>query len=204
MKNLVIIAVIAALIWYVFGRDTSIKNADKQVSVIVAFGDDLTYGEGANGAHNAYPAVLERLTGKTVINEGYLGEMAVNAAQHLPKVLAHRPQMVLIEFGANDYIQRTNQEQTVAAVGEIVDAVQNAGAIAVIVDTGGLGMGYYSKAFKKLAKKKHAVFVPAILAGVLSKREYTADMTHPNWKGYKIVADKVYDGIKPYLNGTSK
>ena len=107
--------------------------------------------------------------------------------------------MVLIEFGANDYMQNRRLEDAVAAVRQIVEEVQRAGAIAVVIDTGGPGMGHYSRAYKKLAKEKEAIFVPGILAGIFNKRQYKSDMVHPNAAGYEIVAERVYKEIKPYL-----
>ena len=82
----------------------------------------------------------------------------------------------------------------------MVDQVQSAGAVAVVVDTGGYyGMKKYSKAYQKLAKEKGAVFVKGILDGVFGKTALMSDQIHPNAKGYEIVADKVYQDIKEYL-----
>ena len=186
-------------IWWWMGDKNPIKNAGQPVEVIVAFGDSLTAGYGAGGQDNSYPAVLAELTGKTVLNKGLSGETAVHAPQRLPEVLAARPQMVLIEFGANDHMRSMSREAAVAAVAQIVDAVQEAGAIAVIVDTGGPGMEEYTDAYQKLAQEKQAVFVPGIVRGIFNKRAYKSDMIHPNAAGYKIVAQRIYEHIKPYL-----
>lgn len=199
MKKWLIILLVAVGIWYWTAQPAPIKNAGQTVNVIVAFGDSLTEGKGSGGKQYAYPAVLAELSGKTVLNMGLSGETAVHAPQRLPEVLAARPDMVLIEFGANDHMRSMSRENAVSAVAQLVDAVQAAGAIAVIVDTGGPGMGPYTDAYKKMAKKKQAVFVPGIVRGIFHKREYKSDMIHPNAAGYKIVAQKVYNAIKPYL-----
>lgn len=178
---------------------SEIKNAGKPVHVIVAFGDSLTAGYGAGSKESAYPAVLAKLTGKTVINEGVSGETAADAPKRIQAVLAHQPQMVLIEFGANDFMRSMSREQAVSAVASIVDAVQAAGAVAVIVDTGGPGMGAYSRAYKQLANEKKALFVSGILTPVFHKRGYMSDMVHPNAKGYEIVASHVAKQISAYL-----
>ena len=158
-----------------------------------------TAGYGAGGISKSYPAVLEKLSGKRVVNLGLSGETAIHAPARLPQVLAEKPDMVLIEFGANDRIQNLGHEGASRAVAQIVDEVQASGAIAVIVDTGGPQMGPYTSAYKKIAKEKQAVFVPGILKGIFNKRALKSDLIHPNAAGYEIVAERVYKEIKPYL-----
>ena len=186
-------------IWFSVSTRPTIQNEQRPVQVIVAFGNSLTSGKGAGGRSLSYPAVLAELTGLEVINLGVSGELAVQAPARLPEVLAYGPDMVLIEFGANDYMQHLSMDDAVDAVEEIVDAVQKSGAIAVIVDTGGPGMEDYTKAYKKLAKEKGAIFVPGILKGIFRKRELKSDMVHPNAAGYEIIAERVYEAIEPYL-----
>lgn len=186
-------------IWYVWPGKPEIKNAGKPVQTIAAFGDSLTAGYGAGGQTNSYPAVLARLTGKTVVNLGLSGDTAVHAPARLPEVLSAQADMVLIEFGGNDRIRGGSLQEAAAAVRQIVDAVQAAGAIAVVVDTGGPQMGAYTAAYKKIAKEKQAVFVPGILQGIFNKRSLKSDMIHPNAAGYEIIARRVYKVIKPYL-----
>ena len=70
----------------------------------------------------------------------------------------------------------------------------------LIVDTGGYyGMRKYSKAYKKIAREKGAVFVPGILDGIFTKNQYKSDKIHPNAAGYTIVAERVEKAIAPYL-----
>ena len=186
-------------VWYLWPSQPDIKNSGRPVQTIAAFGDSLTAGYGAGGKGNAYPAVLERLTGKTVINLGLSGDTAAHAPARLPDVLATQADMVLIEFGGNDRIRGGSPQEAAAAVRQIVEAVQAAGAIAVVVDTGGPQMGAYTEAYKKIAKEKQAVFVPGILQGIFNKRSLKSDMIHPNAAGYEIIAQRVYKAIKPYL-----
>lgn len=198
MKKWILLAALAACAWYFMRISPAIKNLHNPHTAVVAFGDSLTAGYGApKGA--SYPDVLSQKLGRPVVNLGLSGDTAVNAPNRLPDVLAHNPHMVLIEFGANDFMRSLSREEAVRAVAQVVDAVQNAGAVAVIVDTGGPGMGEYTKAYEKLAQEKGAVFVPGIVKGIFHDRRYKSDMIHPNAAGYEKVAEKVYKEIKPYL-----
>lgn len=199
MKKILIGVLCVAGLFYLFkGKRTEIKNFPNSNNVIVAFGDSLTAGYGA-AEGSSYPDVLAKKINRPVINLGLSGNTAVNAPTRLPSVLSQRPYMVLIELGANDFMHQRSRQQAIEAVSRIVDEVQSAGAIAVIVDTGAPGMGEYTKAYKKLAKEKGALFVPGILDGIFFHREYKSDQVHPNEKGYAKVADKVHKVIAPYL-----
>lgn len=199
MKKILIGVLCVAGLFYLFkGKRTEIKNFPNSNNVIVAFGDSLTAGYGA-AEGSSYPDVLAKKINRPVINLGLSSDTAVNAPTRLPSVLSQRPYMVLIELGANDFMHQRSRQQAIEAVSRIVDEVQSAGAIAVIVDTGAPGMGEYTKAYKKLAKEKGALFVPGILDGIFFHREYKSDQVHPNEKGYAKVADKVHKVIAPYL-----
>lgn len=198
MQKWIVAAALAACAFYFMRSSPEIKNLHNPHTAIVAFGDSLTAGYGApKGA--SYPDVLAQKLGRPVVNLGLSGDTAVNAPSRLPQVLEQNPHLVLIEFGANDFMRGLSREEAVAAVARIVDEVQAAGAVAVIVDTGGPGMGAYTSAYEKLAKEKQAVFVPGILKGIFHDRRYKSDMVHPNAEGYQKVAEKVYKVLKPYL-----
>lgn len=200
MKKFILAVLLLAVIVYMSGKKKpEIKNVGNTGANVVVFGDSLSYGYGAPRGQS-YPDLIARKISRLVINLGRNGETAVRAARRVEEVLEQNPYMVLIEFGGNDFMRGVDFQQTVQAVSDMVDQVQTAGAVAVVVDTGGYyGMKKYSKAYQKLAKEKGAVFVKGILDGVFGKTALMSDQIHPNAKGYEIVADKVYQGIKDYL-----
>ena len=201
MKKIIVLGLILIFAgWFLSGgEETPIKNVGNNRATIVAFGDSLTYGKGA-AREKTYPALLEQLSGRAVVNLGLNGDTAAAAPRRLPAVLAQEPYMVLIEFGGNDFMRGVSFEQTLEGIAQIIDQVQAAGAVAVLVDTGGYyGMKKYTKAYKKLAQEKGAVFVPGILDGIFGERDLMSDQIHPNAAGYKLISEKVYNYIKPYL-----
>lgn len=165
---------------------------------IIAFGDSLTYGYGAE-REESYPAALGEIIGREIINLGVSGDTAQDGLNRIGELDDYKPYLVLIEFGANDYMRKRPFDQTKQALNDIVDYVQSRGAIAVIVDTGGPGMGKYTDLMKSLAKEKKAVFVPRIMAGIFTDRSLKSDMIHPNAKGYEIIAQRIYKSVKPYI-----
>ena len=199
MKKWIIgVVIVAGLFYFLRGGKAPIKNFPNPHRTVVAFGDSLTAGYGAP-AGTSYPDVLARKINRPVVNLGVSGETAAAAPARIRQVLRERPYMVLIEFGANDHMRQQSRQAAIGAVAQIVDEVQAAGAIAVIVDTGGPGMGEYTKAYKQLAKEKGALFVPGILKGIFYKPSLKSDSVHPNAAGYSKIADKVHKVIQAYL-----
>ena len=174
-------------------------NMDNTGRTIVAFGDSLTYGTGAE-LQESFPALLGKMLNMPVINLGVPGDTARAGANRKEQISRHNPYMVLIEFGGNDAMRGRPFAETKAAIEEIIDYVQSLGAIAVVVDTGGnFKMSPYTKMMKQLAKDKKAFFVPAIMEGIFYKTHLKADSVHPNAAGYKLIAEKVYKKIKHLL-----
>ena len=49
------------------------------------------------------------------------------------------------------------------------------------------------------ADEKDTIFIPGILNGIITNPSLKSDFLHPNAKGYKIIAQKIYRDILPYL-----
>lgn len=199
MKKIIVgVIILMGLFYFLRGGKTKIKNFPNNNRAVVAFGDSLTAGYGAP-AGSSFPDVLAQKISRPVINLGVSGETAAAAPARIEQVLREQPYMVLIEFGANDHMRQQSRQAAISAVAQIVDKVQAAGAIAVIVDTGGPGMGEYTQAYQQMAREKGALYVPGILKGIFYKPSLKSDQVHPNAQGYALIADKVHRVIKDYL-----
>ena len=176
------------------------KNYPNNNTDIIAFGDSLTYGYGAK-KEESYPAYLSKMTGRDIINLGISGDTSAMGLARINEIEKYSPYMVLIEFSANDFFRKIPKQNTEQNLRQIVQNVQNLGAIAVLVDTGGAyPMEAYTKIQKQISKEYNALFIPGIMNGIYNKKNLKSDQIHPNEEGYKIIAAKVKKEIEKYLH----
>ena len=177
-----------------------IKNVDSKGKNIICFGDSITFGYGANPGED-YPTELSKLLNIPAINAGVDADTTFIALRRLePDVLSKQPYLVIVEFCGNDFIKKVSKEDTIRNLREIIRKIQGQGAMVALVDiSAGFFLRDYRIAFKKLAQEEGAIFVPAILNGILTNPSMKSDFLHPNAAGYKIVAERIYRAIKPYL-----
>lgn len=177
-----------------------IVNIDSKGKNIICFGDSITAGYGVSPGQD-YPAQLAGLLGRPVINAGNSGETSSDALQRLgPDVLEKDPLLVIIEFGGNDFLKKVPVTDTVKHVQEMVEKIQAQGAMVAIADvSSAMVMGDYSKELNRLSRKYQAIFIPRLMAGILTTPSLKSDFIHPNAEGYGLIAERVYKRLKPYL-----
>lgn len=177
-----------------------VKNADSGGKNIICFGDSITFGYGVKPGED-YPANLARLLNMPVINAGVDGDTSAQGLQRIKTdVLDREPYLVLIEFTGNDFLKKVPLHITIDNMREMIRQVQDAGAMAAIVDiSAGLFLIDYRIKLANLARETRSIFIPAALTGIITNPSMKSDFMHPNAAGYTIVSEKVYLGIKDYL-----
>ncbi len=188
---------------FLCGCEAGVANRDSQGTTIVCFGDSLTAGYGAEEGKD-YPSVLRDQVDLPVINAGVPGNMTGDALRRLDRdVLSRDPKIVIITLGGNDFLHKVPKEETLENMGTIVDRIQSHGAMVVLaaVQTGLWGDAY-TEDYKKLGRQKHFTVIPNVLKGVFFDPRYKYDQIHPNSDGYRIMAERIYQKIKPLLTET--
>ena len=199
------------LIAWVIGHSTA-AVADDNRPRIVAFGDSLTAGLGV-AAEESYPARLQRRLDEQglryrVINAGVSGDTTAGGVRRVDWVLKSRPVLVILELGGNDGLRGLNLDETKANLERIIKRCQDA-SVTVILAGMKLPPNYgaeYTKGFEAiypaLAKQYRLTLIPFFLDGVAGSASLNqADGIHPTSEGYRIIADKVMETVKPLLNG---
>lgn len=170
---------------------------------VLAFGDSVTFGTGASAGED-WPTLLAAATGWQVINAGVAGDTAQAAQARLPALLAqHRPALVIIEIGGNDFLRRRSVADVKADVRGLIQTAQASGAQVVLVAVPALSLlaavaGRPSDAplYAELAKEAQVALVPDVFSDVLGDADLRADPIHPNAAGYQKMAQGLHQRLK--------
>lgn len=198
---ILIVLVAAGLGYWAWGRPADVVNSPPRPGPIVALGDSLTQGDGAGGEQNTYPAVLGRRLGRNVINAGVGGNKVADAAARVDRdVLRHKPGVVIILLGGNDFLGRVDLDRSFETLESLVRRVQADGAMVVLVGINGLSpIGGLGGRYARVAKRTGALYVPDVLDGIIGMRSMMSDQIHPNAKGYALMAERIGNALEPHL-----
>jgi acyl-CoA thioesterase I len=166
-------------------------------AVILAFGDSLTYGTGA-GENESYPAVLEKLSGRRVVNAGIPGELSETGLQRLPEILdREKPALLLLCHGGNDLLQKIDQRVTAGNLREMIRIARDKGVSVVLLSVPAPDLSLAPPAYyAEIAKETGTPIESRALPRILRKNSLKSDHIHPNAAGYRALADSVYDLLK--------
>ena len=105
MKYIIGIVLILLAISSFTKKETKTMQLNK-TDTILAFGDSLTYGFGAN-PNESYPTLLSQYTGLKVINAGVNGDTSEEGLRRLAPLLNDPSiKMMILFFGGNDILQK--------------------------------------------------------------------------------------------------
>lgn len=181
--------------------------------LVLAFGDSLTAGYGLP-AGQAFPAQLQVALRRTwpearVTNAGVSGDTSATGLARLPRLLSgltSRPDLALVELGANDLLRGLPPVRTRANLDAILHLLGQAGIPPFV-------LGLVAPPFGALAADFNAIF-PAVarahgapchlisLAGVIGDPALTlADGLHPNGRAIGMAVERMLPSIAMALRG---
>jgi len=160
--------------------------------VILAFGDSLTHGTGA-GAAETYPAHLQALSGRKVVNAGVPGETTAEGLERLPEVLtAHQPRLLLLCLGGNDMLRRQDSARTADNLRAMVRLAQAQGVQVVLIGVPEPQLFSGAPAFyAEIADEFGLPYEGEAFNEVLRNRSLKSDPIHANGQGYRLVAERL-------------
>lgn len=197
------------------GEDSPDKS--KQISVeakssskrILFFGDSLTAGYGLLDFESAWPhLVTKRLNAEgynyVMTNAGVSGDTTSGGLGRIEWVLADKPDIFVLELGANDMLRGIQPSVTKSNLKKIIQLVKhetpNVKILLVgMMATPNLGKKYaneFNAIYPDLAREENTAYLPFLLEKVAANRKLNQkDGIHPTEEGHILVAETVY----PYL-----
>ena len=171
-------------------------------SVVLAFGDSVTYGKGANRGED-FPTLLAQDTGWRVVNAGISGDTAQRARSRLGALLnRYQPELVLVELGGNDFLRQRQTHLVKADLLAILEQTIGSGAVTVLIAVPGVsvfrasfGSLSDSPIYAELADETGVLLVDKVFSGVLSEVAFRADRIHPNAEGYRAFTDGLLEKL---------
>ncbi|MFI8554903.1 GDSL-type esterase/lipase family protein [Psychrobacter sp. NPDC077938] len=170
-------------------------------STVVALGDSLTYGYGAND-ETAYPTVLAELSKWNVINAGVNGDTSEDVLTRVNEITEQNPDLVLLGVGGNDVLQRIAPDTTRANIIATIDTLQSNNIDVVLIaephlSTSALfGKASDNPLYEDIAEAEGIPLYSDGWSTVLSDEALKSDKIHANAAGYRQFAEGLHDYLK--------
>ena len=185
--------------------------AAASAGTILVFGDSLSAGYGL-AQDNSWVALLEKRLrddgfSYKVANASISGETTTGGANRITGALqAHRPDIVVIELGANDGLRGQSIDIMKRNLESIIDASRRAKADVLLVgmrlppNYGPTYTEKFRQAYSELARTKRTAFVPFLFEGFAEDlRFFQSDRVHPTAEAQALMLDTVWKGLKALL-----
>lgn len=143
----------------------------------------------------------------TVVNTSISGDTTAGGLARINKALEqHKPELVLLELGANDGLRGFPPFLIKKNLRELIKRSQQSGAQVLLLSMripSNYGKRYtdlFYNNYPELADEMGIPFVPFILEDIaLAKDMMQADQLHPNEKAQPIIAEKIWQYLEPVL-----
>ncbi len=178
----------------------------------------LVLGDSLSAAYNmpieqGWVALLERKLAKShgsqwkVVNASISGETTAGGLTRLPAALAaHRPQLVLIELGANDGLRGLQIPAMRANLTRMIELSEAAGARVGLIGIdlpGNYGSAFRSRfqtVYAELAQAHEVPLLPSLLTTIgLDLANFQDDQLHPSRAAQPLILEHVWKWLEPQL-----
>jgi acyl-CoA thioesterase-1 len=181
---------------------------------ILVVGDSLSAEYGLKRGTGWVALLEQRLAQQKiaarVVNASISGDTTSGGRSRLPALLAqHKPDIVLIELGANDALRGLPLKMTDENLTAMTQAAQKSGARVLLVGLQvppNYGADYatrFANLFAQVARANHAALVPFLLAGIAdapdATAQFQADRIHPKAEAHPRMLDNVWPELKKLL-----
>lgn len=178
---------------------------------IVALGDSLTAGLGLL-ENQAYPALLQQRIeaegyGFEVVNAGVSGDTSAGGLRRLDWALEGDVRILILALGANDGLRGLPVDEMKRNLETIITRAKERNIVVILAGMEAppnYGPEYtagYRRVFQDVAREQRVLFVPFLLVNVAGNAALNqSDGIHPNPEGARIIAETMWQVIRPVLD----
>jgi acyl-CoA thioesterase I len=178
---------------------------------IVVLGDSLTAGLGLPETQ-AYPHLLQEKIDRDgckyeVVNAGVSGDTSAGGLRRLDWALEDDVRVLILALGANDGLRGLSVSEMKQNLGQIIAKARARNIVVVLAgmeappNYGAEYAASFRQAYRDLASQYRVLFVPFLLDKVAGEAALNqADGIHPNPQGAAIVADTIWNVLRPLLD----
>jgi len=189
----------------------ALASAAASAGTILVFGDSLSAGYGLPQQQGWTSLLEKRLRAEDldyrVANASVSGETTIGGAARIGAALkAHKPDIVVIELGANDGLRGQSIDFMRHNLETIIDASRQAKAQVLLVGMRlppNYGTAYtekFQRTFVDLSRSKKTALVPFLFEGFAEDARYfQSDRVHPTAEAQALMLDTIWTGLKPLL-----
>lgn len=178
---------------------------------ILAFGDSLTAGYGLPEGDGFAPQLqqaLEKMGREvTVINGGVSGDTTAGGLSRLDWMLADKPDVVILELGANDMLRGLSPDEARANLDATIQRIKDSGAkllLTGMLASRNMGTDYkerFDAIYPDLATAHGVPLYPFFLEGVAAKPELNQqDGLHPTKDGIAVIVGNILPYVEKLLD----
>jgi acyl-CoA thioesterase-1 len=189
----------------------ALASAAASAGTILVFGDSLSAGYGLPQQQGWTSLLEKRLRAEDldyrVANASVSGETTIGGAARIGAALkAHKPDIVVIELGANDGLRGQSIDVMRRNLETIIDASREAKAQVLLVGMRlppNYGTTYtekFQRTFVDLSRSRKTALVPFLFEGFAEDARYfQSDRVHPTAEAQALMLDTIWTGLKPLL-----
>jgi acyl-CoA thioesterase-1 len=186
-------------------------GAQAATRTIMVFGDSLSAAYGISPTQGWVTLLGERIAKAglpwKVVNASVSGETTAGGLRRLAEDLKrHKPDLVLVELGANDALRGQPLSTTRKNLETMIRLSREARAEPVLIGLmipPNYGIDYareFSELYSGTARRERVALVPFLLEGLVERRDlFQPDQMHPTAAAQSMILDTVWKVVEPML-----
>ena len=199
-----------ALSLFIFILIASTTSSEENNSILI-YGDSISAGYGMEKESQWSESLKTLLSDKgfkiSVYNRSVSGETTGGGLTRISRILDElKPTFLLLELGGNDALRGYPPKKIYENLNKMIEASKARGIdvflmqIRILPNYGKRYQTQFESIYPTLSKEKEVILLPFMLNDIALKKELMlSDGIHPNKDAQPLIAEIVFNSLKPHL-----